>query len=207
MDIESLVDLWRAAETKLYPMVVVSPHQYEVNLRLVRAMTKALSGATTVEALAAAYDQGQELLAKAVQDSGAAAPSTEVAPLLIGAAFQGRYRELPGERQHKSAIDAIHAAGDRRGWVTLGESGDDGPNAGAGFRRIEIHLPDGMGMHTYIDIDATTFMPLYGLELLQLDPGTGEFAGDEARPVRCEFADRDEWLQAIAVRKSQVESA
>ena len=38
-DIEALFTQWRASEAKLYPMVVVSPHQYEANLRLVRAMT------------------------------------------------------------------------------------------------------------------------------------------------------------------------
>jgi len=103
------------------------------------------------------------------------------------------------------AVRRIAAAGAGPAWVLLGEFGEDGAGVATGFRRIEMRVPDGLGMHSYIDIDATTFLPLYGIEILQLDPDTGEFAGSHARPERQEFTDREEWLAAIkAIKTSSV---
>jgi hypothetical protein len=65
-----------------------------------------------------------------------------------------------------------------------------------------MRIPDGLGMHSYIDIDATTFLPFFGIEILQLDPETGEYAGTRARPERREFTVREEWLAAIAATKA-----
>ena len=186
-------------------MIVVSPHQYEVNLTLVRAMTDDLSGITTVDELIAAYEDRAERLAGAVDRLSVAAPTAEVGDLVADAAFQNRYRELPSERQQTDAVRRIAAAGAGPAWVLLGEFGEDGAGVATGFRRIEMRVPDGLGMHSYIDIDATTFLPLYGIEILQLDPDTGEFAGSHARPERQEFTDREEWLAAIkAIKTSSV---
>ncbi|MEX1126556.1 MAG: hypothetical protein WEE53_12910 [Acidimicrobiia bacterium] len=202
MDVGDLLTRWRAAEAKLYPMVVVSPHQYEVNLTLVRAMTDDLSDITTVDDLISAYEHRVDRLAEAVDRLSVAAPSAEVGDLVADAAFQGRYRELPSERQQGDAVRRIAAAGAGPAWVLLGEFGDDAAGVATGFRRIEMRIPDGLGMHSYIDIDATTFLPLFGIEILQLDPDTGEFAGTHARPERREFTDREEWLAAIAATKA-----
>ncbi len=194
---DGLLAQWRASEAKLYPMVVVSPHQYEANLSLVRAMTDDLADITAVDDLFGEYERRADRLQAAVSRLQVRHPSPETAHLLIDAAFQGRYRELPTELQETEARRRIAEAGDARGWVTLAEAGDDGASAATGFQRIEMRLPDGLGMYTYIDIDATTFLPLYGIELLQLDPTTGEQVDSQARPDRTEFADRQEWLTAI----------
>ncbi|HDH02873.1 MAG TPA: hypothetical protein ENH15_01345 [Actinobacteria bacterium] len=207
MDIDTLLAQWRVSETKLYPMVVVSPHQYEANLSLVRAMTDDLADVTTAQDLIEAYEHRLDRLATAVRRLGAAAPPSAVAPLVIDAAFQGRYRELPSEIQQATAVRQIAEAGKGPAWVLIGEAGDDGPDAATGFRRIEMRVPDGLGMHTYVDIDATTFLPLYGIEVLQLDPTTGEHAEGQARPERTEFADRQVWLTAIAEFKGRPHQA
>lgn len=200
MDLEALLGQWRAAEAKLYPMVVVNPHQYEANLELVRAMTDDLTAITSVDDLVAAYAERHDRLAAAVESLQRPPPSPEVALLLIDAAFSGRYRELSGERAKAEAERRIAQADE--GWITLDETGDESGAGGTGFRRIEMRLPDGLGLHTYIDVDPTTFLPLYGIETLQLDPATGEFAGTNARPDRTEFGDRREWLTAIAAIKA-----
>ena len=205
MDIEPLLAQWRASEAKLYPMIVVSPHQYETNLSLVRAMTDDLSDITTVDGLISEYERRADRLADSVDRLNVPAPSTAVTPLLIDAAFQGRYRELPAEHQQAEAARRIAEAGDGPAWVTLAEAGDDGPAAATGFQRVEMRVPDGLGMHAYVDIDAMTFLPLYWIEILQLEPSTGEYLGT-ARPERREYPDRDEWLAAIAEIKASVES-
>ena len=99
MEIDSLLPQWRSSESKLYPMVVVHPRQYETNLELVRAITNDLAEVTTVEELVAAYGDRAARLATVVARLGVRAPSPEMAPLLVDAAFHGRYRELPGEHQ------------------------------------------------------------------------------------------------------------
>jgi len=201
MDVDALLATWRAAEAKLYPMVVVSPHQYEANLTLVRAMTDDLSECATVDDLVAAYAHRDERLTIATRRTQAGKPSPEVAPLLIDAAFQARYRELPAELAQAQAARRIDQAGNMPGWVIIAAAGDEN-GAGTGFSRVEMRLPDGLGMHTYIDIDATTFLPLYGIELLALDPATGEYVGTNARPDRREFTDKAEWRAAVDAIKA-----
>ena len=186
-------------------MVVVNPHQYEANLSLVRAMTDDLGDVEGVDHLVEEYQGGTDRLAAAVGRLGVAAPSPDVAPLLIDAAFQGRHRELPSERQQAKAVNRMAQAGAEPAWVNLAEAGNDGPSAATGFQRVEMRVPDGLGMHTYIDIDATTYRPLYGIEILQLDPETGEHVGTHARPERTEFTDHKEWLAAIAEIKASVD--
>lgn len=203
MDLDALLAQWRAAEAKLYPMVVVNPHQYETNLELVRAMTDDLASVAKADDLVGAYANREARLAAVVTKLGTNPPSPEVGSLLIDAAFYGRYRELPAERARAEAERRIAAAGESTGWITLDETGDESGVSGTGFRRIEMRLPDGLGLHTYIDIDPTTFLPLFGIETLQLDPATGEFAGSQARPDRTEFRERDEWLEAIKTLKAE----
>lgn len=205
MEIESLLAQWRSAESKLYPMVVVNPHQYEANLVLVRAMTNDLSDVGTIDDLVTAYDNGSERLAAAVEGLGVSTPRPDIGPLLIDAAFQGRYRDLAGEQQQAEAARRIAEVGTGPAWVLLAESADDA-SAATGFRRIEMHLPDGLGVHSYIDIDPSTFLPLYWIETLQLDPATGEFTDKDARPERRQFTDRAEWLDTLAAIKANADS-
>jgi len=204
MEIETLLAEWRGSEAKLYPMVVVNPHQYETNLSLVRAMTDDLSEVSRVDDLVGEYERRLELLSASVDRLEVAAPSMDVAPLLIDAAFLNRYREIPGEHQETEAARRIAEAGDGPAWVELGKAGDDGPAAATGFQHVEMRLPDGLGRYTYIDIDPASYMPLYGIDILQLEPTTGEQLDTSARPERRHFMDREEWLAAIAEVKASI---
>ncbi len=206
MEIDTLLAQWRSAEAKLYPMVVVNPHQYEANLELVRAVTNDLSDVRTIDDLVTAYESGNDRLAAAVEGLGVSAPRPDIGPLLIDAAFQGRYRDLAGERQQAEAARRIAEAGAGPAWVLLAESAADDSGAATGFRRIEMHLPDGLGVHSFTDIDASTFLPLYWIETLQLDPATGEFTGNEAFLERRQFSDRVEWVDALAAIRANADS-
>lgn len=179
-------------------MVVVNPHQYETNLRLVRAMSDQMSDLATVEELIEAYDGRSSMAASTADSLSLAAPQPEVEELLVDAAFYVRYRELRSELQKAEVERRIAAAGDGPGWVVLAETGADGSTPAPGFRRVEMHLPDGKGLYTFVDVDPSTYRPRYGVEVLRLDPSSGEELPDDPIASRQEFAELTDWEQAIA---------
>ncbi len=117
--------------------------------------------------------------------------------LVLDAAFQARYRELVAERQQAEAEQRIATAGDEPQWVVLAEAGTARSVPAPGYRRVEMHVPDGTGLHTFVEQDPTTYTPRYGIELLRLDPRTGEHLGSDASGYRDEFEDAGEWMRAV----------
>ena len=192
----SLAERWRAAESRLYPIVFVDPPKYELYLRLVRAVADDLKDRSTAEQLAEAYAGGSRLLADAV-DRLSVAGSPIDKELVLDAAFQARYRELRAERQQAEAKQRIAAAGGEPQWVVLAETGTARPLPAPGYERLEMHVPDGTGLHTFVEHDPSTYTPRYGIELLRLDPSTGEYLASDGSPYREEFGDPDEWMRAV----------
>lgn len=191
----SLAERWRAAESRLYPVVFADPSKYELYLRLVRAVADDLKDRSTGEELAEAYAGGSQLLAAAVDRlSVAGSPIDE--ELVLDAAFQARYREVRVERQQAEAEERIAAAAGEPQWVLLAETGTARLPA-PGYQRLEMHVPDGTGLRAFVEHDPTTYAPRYGIELLRLDPRSGEHLASEASPHRKEFGDPDEWMRAI----------
>ena len=203
-DLESLLRRWRSAESKLYPMIVVNPHQYETNLRLVRAMTDQISHLATVEELIEAYGGRSSMAASTAHGLSLAAPQPEVEGLLVDAAFHARYRALRSELEKAEVDRRIAAAGDGPGWVVLAETGADGATPAPGFRRVEMHLPDGKGLHTYVDLDPSTYGPRYGFEVLRLDPSNGGELPDDAIASRQEFSELTDWERAISEARQEI---
>lgn len=201
---EQLAARWRAAEARLYPVVFVDPPRYELYLRLVRAVADDLAEQTTDEQLARAYEGRSRLLASARQQLSLGGTAIDE-DLVLDAAFGARHREMRAAHQRAEAERRI-AAGQSPGWVLIGESGPAGPDPAPGYRRLEMHLPDGMSLHTFIEHDPGTYLPCYGLELLQLDPRTGEFLGATPSADREEFGDRDEWRRAVERARRFVET-
>jgi hypothetical protein len=193
-----LIGRWRSAEQRLYPTVVVDPQQYERYLRLIRAITDDLGDRSTAEELAEAYGERMRFLEAAAHRLSSVAPSVGDEDLVIGAAFYARYRELRAEWHQAEVMERIAAAGQDPQWVLLGETGTAEPVPVPGYRRLEMHVPDGTGLHTFVEFDPKTYAPLYGVELLRLDPRTGEHLPDDARPSRQEFLDPDQWEWAVA---------
>lgn len=185
-------------------MVVVNPHQYETNLRLVRAMTDQMSDLATVEELMEAYGGRSSMAASTAHGMPLAAPQPEVEGLLVDAAFHARYRELQSELEKAEVERRIAAAGDGPGWVLLAETGADGATPAPGFQRVEMHLPDGKGLYTFVDLDPSTYGPSYGVEVLRLDPSSGEELPDDPIASRQEFSELTDWERAIAEARQQI---
>ncbi len=188
-------------------MVLVNPDQYETNLRLVRAMTDQMSGLATVEELIEAYGGRSSLAASTAHSLSLGVPQPEVGEVLVDAAFHARYREVLSELEEAEAARRIAAAGDGPGWVVLGETGAEGATPAPGFRRVEMHLPDGKALHTYVDLDPSTHRPNYGVEVLSLDPSSGEELPDGSRGGRREFSERADWESAIAQDRRKIGGA
>ena len=115
--------------------------------------------------------------------------------LVTGAAFSIRHRELVEETNRKEAMRLIREGREQRAeWVVLYET--------AGgislYRRLEMHLRSGAGLHAFIEPDPDTGRPLFGLELVQLDPQTGDWLSDMPPLVEREtYPERPPWEQAI----------
>jgi hypothetical protein len=193
--LEPLLQRWRSAESKLYPMVMVDPHRYETHLRLVRELSDGLAGLSTVDELIEAYGGRAGLMARTAHRMSVTIRD-DIGELVVDAAFNSRYRNLVSEIQEAEARRRIREAGDDPGWVVLAETGRDYPPL-PGFRQIEMRLPDGLGIHSYVDADPDTYQPVYGLELLTLDPATGEEVGNGTRATPQEFADPSAWAAAM----------
>ena len=188
-------------------MVLVNPDQYETNLRLVREMTDRMSDLATVEELIEAYGGRSSMAASAAHGLSIPVPQPAVEEVLVDAAFHGRYREVLSELEEAEAVRRIAQAGAGPGWVVVAETSADGATPAPGFQRVEMHLPDGTALHTYVDLDPDTFGPRYGVEVLHLDPVSGVELADHPRAGRREFSELADWEDAIALDRQEIEDA
>lgn len=198
-DLEASVAHWRAAENRLYPIVMVRPDLYERSVRIVRAVADDLRSAQDTESLLEAYGRAADLVAAVVQRLELPAEEIDMG-LVTGAAFSLRYRELLEELGRSAAIRRIQEGRERGAqWVTVYETGQGMPP----YRRLEMQLASGVGIHAFIEMDPETGGPLFGLETIQLDPQTGDWVHDtEPLSARETFAERARWEEAIqAVRR------
>lgn len=191
-DRERLAREWRAAQERLYPVVVHRPEAYERYVRAVRLVADGLRGVRTSEELAEAWDRREEIVAEALSGAGVG----ELDPdLVAGCAFGLRDQEIRAREAREAAERRIRLARERgEAWVTLEESGVPGdppvpfPEP---YRRTEMHLPDGRGLHLSVEEDPGTGRPVYGLQVVRLDPSTGAWLGDEGD--RRTFPDATAW--------------
>ena len=196
--LEELVRRWEAAEQRLYPLVIVRPELYERCVSLVRLVADDLRSAGTPEQLAAVYIDGRELVEAVIGRGGVAAEGMDL-EMVLGAAFGLRYREVLAEVAREEATRRVVAArkhGDH--WVVLHEtSGAAGPQAPP-YRRLEMHLPDGAGLHLFVELGPEMDRWLYGVEAIHLDPETGDWVGERA-PLseRRTFTDPRTWTAAV----------
>ena len=193
-DVAALVRRWREDEAHLYPVVMVRPDLYERAGLMVRALADELRAHTTVEALVAAFPHAPQTLHGLLVRTGMATDDLDLA-LVTGAAFGMRHREILGELERRRGLVLVAEARDRGDiWVTLHETGS--PDR-TGYRRLEMHLASGAALHLFIDPDPTTGRPLYALQQLRLDPGTGDY--DRSSPIEeaRTFDDAAAWQRAI----------
>lgn len=195
-ELEEALRSWRAAEEKLYPVVMVRPEVYQRYVELVRAVADELWSCVTPESLAHAYGRAPEIVAVVIARFGASVDDMDVG-LLAGAAFNLRYREVVAETSRKEAVRRIEEAKAKgEPWVVLYEMGKAG--AALPYRRLEMHVSDGAGLHVFVEEDPETGAPVFGLERLQLDPSTGEWlSATQPSPERQTFPSADRWEEAV----------
>lgn len=193
---EELSRRWQRAEERLYPVVMVRPDLYELSLRLVRAVADRLAPCLSEEALAEAYRRAGELVTQAAREEQI--PTTELdLGLVADAGFSLRRREVVAEVHRSEAIRHIQAARERgQPWTVLYETGSGFPPLP--YRRLEMHVADGVGLHAFIEQDPGTGQPVYGLEAVQLDPATGDWGMDAPQLAeRRLLSSRQDWERAI----------
>jgi hypothetical protein len=205
-----LVERWNLAERRLYPVVLARPDLYERYVALVRAMADDLGNLSTPGALAAAFG---EAVAQAARTAARGGIPTEGLDLEVaaGAAFALRYREVRAAAARGAVAARVQEAtakGER--WVVLQEpSGEHGPDpfAGSVSSRVELHIPTGVAIHSFVELDPDTYQPRYGVEAARLDPASGELARDEepATTPRT-FDDRAAWERAVAALRRACET-
>jgi hypothetical protein len=197
--IEELARRWQSAEERLYPIVMVRPEAYEAALVLVRAVVDALAEVAGPEELAARYEDSAQLVADAVRETAVSTGGLDLG-VIAGAAFNIRYRDLLAAAQREQAKQRIRAAaGAGEEWVVLFETGRTEFAPLSPYRRLEMRVADGRGLHASIVPDPSTGDPVYAVEIVQLDPATGDWVHDAEPPAGpATYQTRSEWDRALA---------
>jgi hypothetical protein len=202
-----LLSDWRAAEERLYPVVMVRPDLYERAVRMVRVVTDELAGCGDVAGLAATWSQAAEIVHRAAADAGLDLDGLD-AGLIAGAGFSMRYRELAvtaARTEKLGRIQAAAAAGET--WVRVEEIGSKETAGMVPWSWIEMHIGSGAGLRQTLEADPSTGAPRYGLEVVPLDPATGDRLPTPPDVVGVEesFGDRAEWIAAVEAKRAQIE--
>jgi hypothetical protein len=119
------------------------------------------------------------------------------------AAFYLRYQEIL-DRQDQARIQIRLAEAQAQGtqWVTLYDN-EAKRQGRAFFQRLEMRLPDGLGLYTALELDMEKGR-VYVVEPLMLDPATGEpLPGMAAPDPREEFSSREEFTAAAAALRKK----
>jgi hypothetical protein len=197
--LNDLLPRWREAEARLYPVVIVDPPVYERYVSLVRAVADELRSMRHPEDLAGAFEDSSQIVLSGAARVGISAEGLDL-DLVAGAAWNLRYREILAEASGKRARGRIREARERGDeWTVVHETGVPSQAAApfaATYRRLEMRVADGTGLHIFVEPDPDTYEPVYGVEVLRLDPESGDM--DEELPAeRREFNDAKAWEQAI----------
>jgi len=197
--IDELARRWQSAEERLYPIVMVRHEAYEAALVLVRAVVDELAEVGDAEELATRYEDSARLVADAVRETAVSTEGLDLG-VVAGAAFNIRYRELLAAAQREQAKQRIRAAASAgEDWVVLFETGRTEFAPLSPYRRLEMRIADGQGLHASIVPDPSTGDPVYAVEIVQLDPATGDWV-HEAEPAEAPvtYPSRSEWDRALA---------
>jgi hypothetical protein len=202
-----LLSDWKAAEERLYPVVMVRPDLYERSVRMVRAVVDELAAYLDLDALAEAWDGAAEIVHRAASDSGLDLEGLD-AGLVAGAAFSMRYRELAAQASHAQRLQRIRAAAEGgEAWVRVEEIGSKETAGMVPWTWVEMHVPTGAGLRQTLEADPMTGAPRYSVEVVPLDPATGDRLPVPPDVVTLEesFTDPTEWMAAVEAKRAQIE--
>jgi hypothetical protein len=200
---EDLARRWQQAEERLYPVVLVRPDLYEFSVRLARAVADRLASSHSEEDLTEAYAEAAELVARAAREEEIPTEDLNL-NLVVDAAFSLRRREVIAEMHRAEAIRRIQVAQERGlAWAMLYETGSGFPPMP--YRRLEMHVLDGVGVHAFIEEDPDTGLPVFGVEAVQLEPATGDWAmGAPQLAERTIFDTRQTWERGVEHLKGRL---
>jgi hypothetical protein len=199
---DRLLLAWRRGEERLYPVVLVRPELYEQYVLLVRALADELAEAHSEDALLAAYEAGTGSAEHAASRLDLPDRTEMDLGLARDAAYCLRHRELVGELQRAEAnrrVERARAAGDE--WVTVFEEASS--ELRPPYRLVEMHVRSGRAIHSFVEQSPDTGGPVFGVEVIRLDPVTGDWMPD-VEPVASErLHDPERWRERIeALRRS-----
>jgi hypothetical protein len=195
---EEVLRRWREAEDRLYPVVTVRTDLYEAVIGIVRSLADHLQGVPDLDALVTSYlasTPAADLAAAGIERDSL--PPEIDAAMARDAAYQLRSRELAQRASSERAQRAIERArrvGDPV--VTVWSQGEN--ELWPPYRRVDMSLATGFAVSISTELDPDTMAPMFVLEGLQLDPETGDVAGDGTVAPRREFTDPDAWRAAAA---------
>lgn len=204
-----LLSDWKAAEERLYPVVMVRPDLYERSVRMVRAVADELAGCLDLPALVTAWDSAAELVHRAATDAGFDLDGLD-AGLLAGAGFSMRYRELAMAASRSERLARIRAAAEAGdAWVRVEEIGSRETAGMVPWTWVEMHVPTGAGLRQTLEADPLTGAPRYSVEVVPLDPATGDQlpVPSDVVTVSETFGDPTEWMAAVEARRAQIEGS
>lgn len=202
-----LLSDWKAAEERLYPVVMVRPDLYERSVRMVRAVADELAGCLDLPALVEAWDSAAEVVHRAATEEALDLEGLD-AGLLAGAGFSMRYRELATAASRAERLGRIQAAAEAgEGWVRVDEIGSRETAGMVPWTWVDMHVPSGAGLRQTLEADPTTGAPRYSLEVVPLDPATGDplpIPPDVAAAAET-FAEPTEWMAAVEAKRARIE--
>jgi hypothetical protein len=207
LKLEEAVRRWRAAEQRLYPAVVSSPERYDRYVALVRAVTDELGSVRSMEALVDVYVDGVDIAADAARSHMLSTGGLDL-DLALGAAFCLRYRELVAETRREEIqrrVDEAVAQGED--WVVIKEAPPWLQSPFPPWRRLEMHLPEGNGLHTWVEESLGDEGVEYGVEVVPLDPRTGQWMSGGSATDRRTFSDYRVWQDAVEALKARYDGA
>ena len=202
-----LLSTWSSAEERLYPVIMLRPDLYQRAVELVRKVADELGSCGDLRALVAAWPDATDIVYRASALGLLPLADLDV-NLVAGAGFSMRYRELAGPAERADRLARVAAAaGDGDAWVLVSETGSAASAGYVPWVRVEMHVPTGAGLSQTVEADPTTGLPRFRLEVVRLDPATGDRL-DPVDDLAMEesFEDRAEWTAAIEAQRRQIES-
>ncbi|MDQ1565367.1 MAG: hypothetical protein QOF96_247 [Actinomycetota bacterium] len=200
---------WKAAEERLYPVVMVRPDLYERAVSMVRVVADELAGCLDLAALVQAWGEAAGIVHRASGEAGLDLEGLD-AGLIAGAGFSMRYRELAGAAARNERLSRIRVAAEAgEAWVRVEEIGSRETAGMVPWSWIEMHVPTGAGLRQTLEADQTTGAPRYSLEVVPLDPATGDRlpTPDDVVAVEESYDDPTEWMAAVEATRAQIEGS
>lgn len=187
---EEAITVWRRAEARVYPAVMVNAPLYEQYLAVVRAIADELGDVRTEDDLVTAWSERRDIAAEVITRMAPSMGSLMDRDAVRDAAFCHRHRDITRARGKEIARERLEQARrDGSEWVVLFD--DVTP---LGSHRLEMHVRTGRAIHASSRLDLDRPRPEFEIEVVQLDPANGAWLLDRPPlmpPTR--FATEEEW--------------